>query len=149
MLFGVILRTLIGGFLPICGILQTLSTIFLPVLNVSQILLHYLIPSRYCSDGWGCRIGWLLLCRGVRHPPSKLVSKIWHWTIWWWGSTNAGALGNEDTSSLSLPPDLLWPEVVAPDKLLSMSQIELNCVLLRNRIVFDIETTYTKLNHLK
>ena len=43
---------------------------------------------------------------------------------------------------LSGPP---WPRVVAPDSILSMSQIELNCMLMqnfitRNRTVFDIET---------
>ena len=34
----------------------------------------------------------------------------------------------------SLPslPGPLWPEVVAPDRVLSMGQIELNCVLMLN-----------------
>ena len=27
--------------------------------------------------GWGCRIHWLHLCRGVRPPPTSLVSWIW------------------------------------------------------------------------
>ena len=37
-------------------------------------------------------------------------------------------------STLSLPslPGPLWPRVVAPDRILSMSQIELNCVLVLN-----------------
>ena len=36
------------------------------------------------------------------------------------------------TSSLLSLPDSLWPEVVAPDKVLSMGQIELKCVLMLN-----------------
>ena len=34
--------------------------------------------------------------------------------------------------SLPLLPGLLWPEVMAPDRVLSMGQIELNCVLMLN-----------------
>ena len=39
----------------------------------------------------------------------------------------------------------LWPSVAAPDRVLSMGQIKLNCVLMQNwivwnRTVFDIET---------
>ena len=48
-----------------------------------------------CPVGWGCRIHRLLLCRGVRPPPPTSVL-IWHQTIWWWGSGNAGALGNAE-----------------------------------------------------
>ena len=37
-------------------------------------------------------------------------------------------------STLSLPSlsNPLWPGVVAPDRALSMSQIELNCILMLN-----------------
>ena len=53
--------------------------------------------------------------------------------------------------SSSLFPSLsgpLWPGVVAPDKVLCMGQIELNCVLMLNwitlnRTVFNIETILT------
>ena len=46
-------------------------------------------------------------------------------------------------STPSLPS--LLPGVVAPNRVLSMGQIELNCILMQNwmaqnRIVFDIET---------
>ena len=34
-------------------------------------------------------------------------------------------------------PGPLWPRVVAPDRVLSMSQIELNCVLGQNGIVWN------------
>ena len=49
----------------------------------------------------------------------------------------------------------LWPGVVAPDRVLSMSQIELHCVLGLNWIVWDGTVltfklcTYAKLNCLK
>ena len=38
------------------------------------------------------------------------------------------------TSSLPLLPGLLWPRMVAPDRVLSMGQIKLNCVLMLNWI---------------
>ena len=41
------------------------------------------------------------------------------------------------TSSLPLLPGPLWPRMVAPDRVLSMSQIELNCVLMLNWIVWN------------
>ena len=44
--------------------------------------------------------------------------------------------GMASTSSLPLLSDSLWPGVVAPDRVLAMDQIELNC-------------TYAKLNCLK
>ena len=59
------------------------------------------------------------------------------------------------TLSLSSLPGPLWPEVVAPDRALSMGQIELNCTYAE---LFEIELflhltviknfTYTKLNCL-
>ena len=40
--------------------------------------------------------------------------------------------GMRSTSSLPSLPDLLWPGVVAPDRVLFMGQIELNSVLMLN-----------------
>ena len=56
--------------------------------------------------------------------------------------------GMHSTHSLPLIPGLLWPGVVAPDRILSMGQIELNCILMLNWIVwngtvFDIEPILT------
>ena len=53
--------------------------------------------------------------------------------------------GMRSTPSLTLFSGPLWPGVVLPDRVLSMSQIELNYVLMLNWIawngtVFDIET---------
>ena len=45
--------------------------------------------------------------------------------MWCQGSSNAGALGNAEYSLLWLFPGSLWPGVVAPDRALSMGQIEL------------------------
>ena len=62
----------------------------------------YTFPILNCPVGWGCRIHRLLLCRGVRPPPR--VSWIWHYTIWWWGSSNAGALGNAEYPFIAIAP---------------------------------------------
>ena len=40
--------------------------------------------------------------------------------------------GMQSIPSLSSLPGPLWPRVVAPDRVLLMGQIELNCVLLLN-----------------
>ena len=61
----------------------------------------------------------------------------------------------QSTPSLPSISGPLWPGVVAPDKVLSMGQIELNCVLMLhwiawNRTVLTFKLhTYTKLNCLK
>ena len=49
------------------------------------------IPSCGGLVTYTCRIHRLYLCRGVRLL--QRVSWIWHQTIWWWGSSNAGGLG--------------------------------------------------------
>ena len=41
-------------------------------------------------------------------------------------------LGMQNTPSLPLLPGPLWPKVVAPERVLSMGQRELNCVLMQN-----------------
>ena len=38
----------------------------------------------------------------------------------------------QSTPSLSLLPGLLWPGVVASNRVLSMGQIELNCIIMLN-----------------
>ena len=43
--------------------------------------------------------------------------------------------GMRSTPLLPSIPGPLWPGVVAPDRVLSMAQIEPNCVLILNRIV--------------
>ena len=48
-------------------------------------------------------------------------------------------------STCSLPSlsDPLWPGVVAPNRVLSMSQIKLNCVIMQNFELFGIELFLT------
>ena len=94
---------------------------------------------------WGCRIHWVHLCKEIRptYPtsvlditennlPGKFPGMLELWGMW---------------SICSLPslPSPFWPEVVTPDRALSISQIKLSCVLMLNWIVWnrtdlDIET---------
>ena len=104
--------------------------------------------------GWGCRIHQLHLCRWVRPPPYKfpgyetkqsdgeapLMVELW------------GLRSNPSVQSLPSP---LWPGVVASDRVRSIGQVELNCVLTLNWIVWKRTVlifklhTYAKLNVLK
>ena len=85
--------------------------------------------------GWGCRIHQPLLCRGVPHSnecpgydtkqsDGEVSVMLELWGMW-------------STLSLALLPGSLWLGVVAPDRVLSMGQIELNCVIMLNRIVWN------------
>ena len=63
--------------------------------------------------------------------------------------------GMRSTPLLPLHQGPLWPRMVAPDRALSMGQIELNCVLMLNWIAWNRTAltfklhTYAKLNCLK
>ena len=85
-----------------------------------------------CPVGWGGRIHQQHLCRGVRPPTHNNCSgydtkqsdgevpvMLELWGMW-------------STPSLPSLPGLLWLRVVAPDRVLSMGQIELNWVLMLN-----------------
>ena len=63
------------------------------------------------------------------------MSWILRETIWWWGSSNPGALGNAEYSFIAIAPWSTSAGVVIPDRVLSMGQIELNCELMLNWIV--------------
>ena len=67
-----------------------------------------------------------------RGKTPQWVSWIWHETISWWGSSNAGLWGMQCAPSLPSLLGPLWPKVVAPDRLLFMGQIKL----------FNIQTVY-------
>ena len=45
--------------------------------------------------------------------------------------------GMKGTPILPLLPSLLWPDVVAPDRVLSMGQIEVNCVFMLKCIIWN------------
>ena len=107
-----------------------------------------------CPFGWSCRIYRLHLCRGVRPPPNEcpgydtkqsdsevpVILKIW---------------GMQSTHLLPSLPDLLGPGVEAPDRILSMGQIELKYVLMLNWITWNRTVwvfklpSYVKLNCFK
>ena len=109
------------------------------------------LPQRVsCSPvGWGCKIHRLHLCREIRLP--QRVSK----TIRWWSFSNLELWGMWSTHLLPLLQGPLCPSVVAPNWILSMGQIELNCVLMLNWIAWNRTVltfklcTYAKLNCLK
>ena len=77
------------------------------------------VNSVYCPISWSCRIHRLHLCKGVRPSPNEcpgydtkqsdgkfqLMLKLWGM----WG-----------TPLVPLLPGLLWPGLVAPDRVLSM-----------------------------
>ena len=88
--------------------------------------------------GWGCRINWLDFCSRVRPPPphhkcprydtkqsnGEAPVMLELWVMW-------------STPLLPSLQGLLWPGLVAPDRVLSMSHLELNWVLMRNWIVWN------------
>ena len=51
---------------------------------------------------WGCRIHRPHICRGARHP--QQVSRIWHETIWWWGSSIVRVSGNAKYPFIAIAP---------------------------------------------
>ena len=89
----------------------------------------------YDLVGWGYRIHCLHLCRGIRphneYPGYDTKQSDGGATVmlerWWIRST----------SLLPSLPGPLWHRVVAPDRVLSMGQIELNCILMPNWIVWN------------
>ena len=110
--------------------------------------------SMNCPIGWDCRIHQLLFCRGVRPFPNEWP----RYDIKQSGSEAPVMLefwGIQSTPSLPLLSGPLWPRMIAPDRVLSMGQKELNCVLLLNWIAWKSNVltfklhTYAKLNHLK
>ena len=85
---------------------------------------------------WGCRIHRLHLCRGIRPPPNKCLGYN--------TKQSDGAVpvmlelwGTRSSPSLSQLPGRLWLGVVASDRVLSISQIELKCVLMLNWITWN------------
>ena len=88
-------------------------------------------------DGRNCRIHWLLLCNGLRAPPAnecleyhtkqtdgEIPVMLELWGMW-------------NTSLLPLLSGPFCPGVFAPDRVLSIGQIELNCVLMVNWMAWN------------
>ena len=93
--------------------------------------------ARGCPVGWGCSKLWMHLCRGVRPPPPNAC--LGYDTKQFDGEVPVmlELWGMQRTLSLSSFSGPLRPRVVVPDRDLSMDQIELNCVLMLNRIVWN------------
>ena len=79
-----------------------------------------------CSPiGWGGRIHRLHLCRGLKHPPLNECP------VYDTKQSDGEVLvmlefgGIQSILSLPSLPGLLWLEVVAPDRVLSMGQVKL------------------------
>ena len=108
------------------------------------IIAHFSITYSIGPFSRECRIHRLHLCRRVRPHPNE--SPVYE-TLWWCDSRNAGGLRESRapfTQSLSGP---VGPGMEAPDRVLSMGQIDLNCArflnqMVWNRTVFDIRTDY-------
>ena len=83
--------------------------------------------------GWGCRIPTASLQRG-KTPPNKYPGYDTKQSD---GEAPVmlDILEMRSISSLPLLSGPLWPGEVAPDRVLSMGQIELNSVLMLNWIV--------------
>ena len=111
----------------------------------------FILNTVYCSVGCGCRIHRLYLCRGVRLPnkfpryDTKQSDDEIPVMLEF-----GGIRINRSLPAFPYPP---YPRVVAPDGVLSVGQIELNCVLNwitwnKTVLIFRL-CTYAKLNCLK
>ena len=132
------------------------------IMQIEHLTILYIFtPQVPCPVGWGCRIHRLHLYRGVRHPRvSYWLSRLGLY------DTPTASLPRRKTPAHECPgydtkqsdgevpvmlefwgiqrtpslPSFLGPlllEVVVPDRVLSMSQIRLNCVLMLNWIVWN------------
>ena len=98
--------------------------------------------------GWGCRIHWLLLCKRI--DLHQCVSWIWHETIWWYGSNNAGALGNAEYSFIAIDPwstlarsGSTWKvRMYGPNILKQCIRLFWNCVFMLNWTVWNFKEIY-------
>ena len=119
------------------------QSISVSLCNIVSLILAYIVAWVCNPVGWLCRIRQLYLCRGLRPPPQ--------WVSWYDTKQTDGEgpvmlelWGMRSTPSLPSLPGPLWPGVVAPDRVLSMGQIELSCILMlnwivRNRTVFTLK----------
>ena len=129
-----IYNILVSFFLTESSCKKELFTQFSELSNLSTTYRKWCKLNLTCPVGWSCKIHRLLLCRGVR--PTQRVSWIWHKSdgeipvildLW----------GMHSTPSVpSLPGPLCLGEV-APDRFLSIGQIELNNVLMLSWIVWN------------
>ena len=108
---------------------------------------NHAFASKYGFYFKSSKKGWCVIIKETK--PSKIVwnkvlSKYSASPVGWSCNCEASVILEfcwmQSSPSLSLLPGPLWPRVVAPDKVLYMSQIELwplNCVLMLNWIVWN------------
>ena len=113
-----------------------ISTFFLIVIGTLQVFFIFPILNFFYQVGWRCKIHWLHLCTGVRPHPNKchgydikqsdgevpLMLELW---------------GMQSTPLLPSLPGPLRPGVAALDRVISIGQTELNCVLMLNWITWN------------
>ena len=103
-----------------------LSTLKLSLTNYTEVysLINLWHPNWFSPVGCSCRIHRLYECLAYDTKLSEsdvpVMLKLW---------------GMQSTPSLPSLPGPPWLGVVAPDRVLSMGQIESNCVLMLNWIV--------------
>ena len=92
-------------------------------------------PILSCPVRWGCRIYWLHLCGVVSFSNmcSGYDTKQSDGQV----SVMLELWGTQSTPSLPSLPSPLWPRVLAPVRVFSKGQIELNCVLILNWIAWN------------
>ena len=103
---------------------------------ISLVFMKLCFIYQTCPVSWGCRIHWLHLCREVRPPPQRVSwydIKQSHDDV----PVMLEFRGMQSTLTLPSLPGPLWPGGVAPNKLQSMGQIEVNCILLLNWIAWN------------
>ena len=107
-----------------------------------------------CPVGWGCTIHWLLLCWEVRHTHNEFPgydTKEFDGEV----PVMLELRGMLSTSSLTSLPGPLESEEAASERVQSMCQIRLNCIVMLNWIVWNRTVLtfkvriYAKLNCLK
>ena len=113
-------------------VLQTTCCVCTELLSVNSlndyIRVHLCFFS--CPVGWGCRIHRLHLCTA---PPNECTdSKQSDGEV----PVMLGRWEMRSNPSLPLLPGPLWHRMVAPERTLSMVEIELNCILMLNWIVW-------------
>ena len=91
-----------------------------PSLHPTSTVVQLMYSTAACPVSWGCRIHQLLLCRGVRLPTLNKYPGV------------EVQIMLQSTPLLLSFPGPLRPRAVAPDRVLPVGQIILNCVLMLN-----------------
>ena len=123
---------------------------YFSLMHLSKERTHLFSPQPWLPS----RQGLLHLCREVTHPLDECPvydKKLFDGEV----PVMLELWGIQSTLTLPSLPAPVWPGVVAPERILSMGQIELNCVLMLNLITWNRtfltckQHTYGKLNCLK